>query len=123
MNFYSIDNALQEAVNAADKPVRLKIEIQTAGYFETINENDIIEANFYGLKEKAGGTSSRGELLLKKNEKLEIINGAGREVHISFSLGEGLPVFKRFIFYIDDKGIQDIRGSGRKRFVFIVLRD
>ena len=38
MKFYDIDSALQEAVNAADKLVRLKIEIQIAGSFETINE-------------------------------------------------------------------------------------
>jgi hypothetical protein len=44
-------------------------------------------------------------------------------VKISFSLGEGLPWFERFIFYIDDNGIQDIRGPGRKRFVRLGLRD
>ncbi|MDR0473838.1 MAG: hypothetical protein LBH43_09255 [Treponema sp.] len=49
--------------------------------------------------------------------------GAGSQVKVSFSLGEGLPYFQRFNFYIDDKGIQDIRGSGRKRYVLIVLRD
>jgi hypothetical protein len=27
MTFYDIDNALQEAIIAADKPVRLKVEI------------------------------------------------------------------------------------------------
>ncbi len=48
---------------------------------------------------------------------------AGRKVIVSFSLGEGLPYFQRFIFYIDDKGIQDIRGPGRKRYVHISLRD
>jgi hypothetical protein len=40
-----------------------------------------------------------------------------------FSLGEGLPFFERFIFYIDDNGIQDIKGPGRKRFVRLGLRD
>jgi hypothetical protein len=34
-----------------------------------------------------------------------------------------LPWFQRFIFYIDHKGIQDVRGPGRKRYVFISLRD
>jgi hypothetical protein len=29
----------------------------------------------------------------------------------------------RFIFYIDEKGIQDVKGEGRKRYVFIGLRD
>jgi hypothetical protein len=45
------------------------------------------------------------------------------EIKVSFSLGEGLPYFQRFIFYIDDKGIQDIRGLGRKKQVRIELRD
>jgi hypothetical protein len=67
MKFYEIDSALQEAVIAADKPVRLKIEIQITGHFESVFEQDIIEANFYGLKEAAGGTSSRGEILIANN--------------------------------------------------------
>jgi hypothetical protein len=49
--------------------------------------------------------------------------GPGTKVKISFSLGEGLPWFERFIFYLDDNGIQDIRGPGRKRFVRLGLRD
>jgi hypothetical protein len=68
VKFYEIDNALQEAITIADKPVRLKIEIQIAGHFESVFEQDIIEANFCGLKETAGGTSSRGEL--KINNRL-----------------------------------------------------
>jgi hypothetical protein len=47
----------------------------------------------------------------------------GSQVKVSFSLGEGLPYFQRFLFYLDDKGIQDIRGPGRKRFVRLDLRD
>ncbi|MDR0475882.1 MAG: hypothetical protein LBH43_19730 [Treponema sp.] len=152
MKFYEIDNALQEAIASADKPVRLKIEIKVAGHFESVFEQDIIEANFYGLKEVAGGVSSRGELLLDNTYGIYGENphpcgfspsefatqtpakametppslagvGAGSQVKVSFSLGEGLPYFQRFNFCIDDKGIQDIRGPGRKRYVFIVLRD
>jgi hypothetical protein len=126
MKFYEIDSALQEAIGAGDKPVRLRIEIQVAGHFETVFEQDIIEANFYGLKEKAGGTSARGEIVIENNNE-QITknkeNSAGREVRVSFSMGEGLPYFQRFIFYIDDNGIQDVRGPGRKRYVFIGLRD
>jgi len=124
MKFYEIDSALQEAIAAVDKPVRLKIDIDHSGHFESVFEQDIIEANFYGLKEAAGGTSARGEILLDNPQGIySISNAAGREVRISFSLGEGLPYFQRFIFYIDDKGIQDIRGAGRKRQVLINLRD
>ena len=125
MKFYDIDNALQEAINAADKPVRLKIEFDVGGHFESVFEQDIIEANFYGLKEVGGGTSARGELLLDNSIGIYAYSsvGAGSQVKVSFSIGEGLSYFHRFSFYIDDKGIQDIRGSGRKRFVYIVLRD
>jgi hypothetical protein len=125
MKFYEIDNALQDAINAADKPVRLRIEIQVAGHFESVFENDIIEANFFGLKEVAGGTSSRGEILLDNSLGIYLYSGVGygSQVKVSFSLGEGLSFFLRFIFYIDEKGIQDVKGSGRKRFVFIGLRD
>ena len=68
MRFYDIDNALQEAVGAGDKPIRLKVEIQINSHFETVFEQDIVEANFYGLKEASGGTTSRGELLINNEQ-------------------------------------------------------
>jgi hypothetical protein len=125
MKFYDIDNALKEAINAANKAVRLKIEIQVAGHFESVFEKDIIEANFFGLKEVAGGTSSRGEILLDNSLGIYLYSGVGYEtqVKVYFSLGEGLPYFLRFVFYIDEKGLQDIKGEGRKRYVLIGLRD
>ncbi|MDR0288030.1 MAG: hypothetical protein LBI03_10055 [Clostridiales bacterium] len=125
MKFYEIDNALQEAIISADKVVRLKVEIQIAGHFESVFEQDIIEANFFGLKEAAGGTSSRGELLIR-NVQLGMSNegiSPGSEVRVSFSMGEGLPYYQRFRFFIDDKGVQDIRGPGRNRIVRLDLRD
>jgi len=125
MKFYDIDNALLEAITAADKPVRIKIDIQVGGHFESVFEQDIIEANFYGIKEKAGGTSARGEIILDNTVGVYAYPnvGAGSQVKVSFSLGEGLPYFQRFVFYIDENGIQDVRGPGRKRFVYIGLRD
>jgi hypothetical protein len=125
MKFYDIDNALKEAVVAADKPVRVKIEFDLGSHFESVFEQDIIEANFFGLKEAAGGTTARGEILLDNSVGIYAYSnvGAGTQVKVSFSLGEGLPYFQRFTFYIDDKGIQDIRGPGRERFVYIVLQD
>ena len=125
MKFYEIDNALLEAIAAAEKPLRLKIEIDLGGHFESVFERDITEANFWGLKEVAGGTSSRGELLLENSRGAYVYNraGPGSEVRVSFSVGEGLPYFQRFIFYIDDRGIQDVRGPGRKRYARLNLRD
>jgi hypothetical protein len=125
MNFYDIDNALDEAITAGDKPVRLRIEIQVAGHFETVFEKDIMEANFYSLKEKAGGTSSRAELLIDNPNGIYNYSsvGYGSQVKISFSLGEGLSYFQRFVFYVDEKGIQNVRGPGRKRYILIGLRD
>jgi hypothetical protein len=125
MKFYEIDEALQEAITAADKPVRVQIQIELPWGFESIFEQDILEADFYGLKEAAGGTSVRGEVLLDNPNGIYSYTsaGPGTEVKVSFSLGEGLPWFERFVFYIDDKGIQDIRGPGRKRYVRLGLRD
>jgi len=125
MQFYSIDGALQEAIAAGDKAVRLKIEIQNDGYFECIFEQDIIEANFVSLKEVAGGVSARGEIFLDNPQGIYSFShvGAGSQVNVYFSVGEGLPNFKRFIFYVDDKGVQDIRGPGRKRYIRLGLRD
>jgi hypothetical protein len=125
MKFYEIDNALKEAVAAADKPVRIKIEMQLGGHFESVFEQDIVEAHFYGLKEVAGGVSSRAEILLDNHQGIYSYSnaGSGSQVKVSFSLGDGLPYFQRFIFYVDDRGIQDIKGNGRKRYVYIGLRD
>jgi hypothetical protein len=127
MKFYEIDHALVEAIEAGDKPVRVRIQIDFTGdgSFESVFEQDILEAAFYGLKEAAGETSARGEVLLNNPQGIYAYTGAGpgTKVKVSFSLGEGLPWFERFIFYLDDNGIQDIRGPGHKRFVRIGLRD
>jgi hypothetical protein len=125
MTFYEIDQALVEAIEAGDKPVRVKIQVALPHGFESVFERDILEADFYGLKEAAGGTTARGELLLANPGGIYAYTkaGPGSEVRVSFSLGEGLPWFERFIFYLDDNGIQDIRGPGRRRFVRLGLRD
>jgi hypothetical protein len=125
MKFYEIDNALQEAVTAANKPIRIKIEFDVAGHFESVFEQDILEANFYGLKEAAGGTTARGEILIDNPQGIYsyFCLGSGTKVKVSFSIGEGLPYFQRFNFFIDEKGIQDVRGPGRKRYALIGLRD
>jgi hypothetical protein len=126
MKFYEIDNALDGAVEKGDSAVRLRVsyDINGAGRFENVFERDILEADFYCLKEAGGGTSARGEILLDNRGGLYgIEGGAGREVRIAFSLGEGLPFFQRFIFYADEKGFHDIRGPGRTRRVFLSLRD
>ena len=125
MRFFQTDKALEKAIIAADKPVRLKVEIDLNSHFESVFEQDIIEANFYSLKEAAGGVSSRGELLLENLHGFYSYANVrvGTQVNVLFSIGDGLPFFKRFVFYVDDKGIQDIRGEGRKRFVRIGLRD
>ena len=46
MKFYEIDSGLQKAIAAADKPVRVKIELPINGHFESVFEQDIVEANF-----------------------------------------------------------------------------
>jgi len=125
MRFYEIDNALQEAITTANKPVRVKIEFDIAGHFESVFEQDIIEANLFGLKEAAGGTTARGQILIDnpQGSYSYFSLGSGTKVKVSFSLGDGLPYFQRFLFYIDDKGIQDVRGPGHKRYALIGLRD
>jgi hypothetical protein len=127
VKFYEIDNALIEAIEAGDKAVRVRIQIDFTGGgdFESVFEQDILEADFYGLKEAAGGTSARGDVLLDNPQGIYSYTGAGpgTQVKVSFSIGDGLPYFERFIFYIDDNGVQDIRGPGRNRCVRLGLRD
>jgi len=124
MKFYDIDNALQEAISAADKLVRLKIEIEMGGNFQSVFEQDIIEANFYSIKEVAVGISSRGDVLIEQlTVNNERNNLAGSEVRVFFSIGDGLPYFQRFRFFIDNKGIQEIKGPGRNRYIYFGLQD
>ncbi|MFP3041739.1 hypothetical protein LQZ19_07940 [Treponema primitia] len=130
MKFYEIDTALSEAIERGDNPVRVRISLDWSGhgYYETVFERDIIEASFFGLQETAGGTTARGDILLDNTYGHYACGGntgrgAGREVRISFSIGDGLPYFERFVLYVDDTGFQDIRGPGRKRMLRMVLRD
>jgi hypothetical protein len=127
MKFYQIDNALSEAIERGDSPVRLRISLDLSGNgsFDTVADKDIIEASFTGLKEVSGGTTAWGEVLIDNTDSSYTFggNGAGTEVRISFSMGDGLPYFERFILYVDDKGFQDIRGPGQKRTLRLGLRD
>ncbi|GHV80630.1 hypothetical protein AGMMS49944_24210 [Spirochaetia bacterium] len=130
MRFYDIDTALSEAIEKGTSPVRVRISLDWSGngHVETVFEKDIIEASFTGLKEAAGGTTARGEVLLDNTYGAYACGGtgsanlgSGREVRISFSVGDGLPYFERFVFFVDDKGFQDVRGPGRR--VRLTLRD
>lgn len=125
MKFYELDCGLSDAVTRGGLPLRLKIEIDAGGFFVRVCENDILQADFFSLKKAGGGVSARGELLLDNARGLYSFcdSAFGSKVLVSFSLGGGLPYFLRFVFYIDEKGVQDIRGPGRKRFARIVLRD
>ncbi|GHT52202.1 hypothetical protein FACS1894106_0400 [Spirochaetia bacterium] len=121
MKFYEIDDSLSEAIEKGDRAVRLRISIDS----ETVSDKDIIEASFFGLKETGGGTAARGDVLLDNSKGAYAAGGtgAGREVKVSFSLGEGLPYFERFVLYVDDRGFQDIRGPGRQRVLRMGLQD
>jgi hypothetical protein len=125
MNFYTLDGALHEAIAAAEKPLRLKIDIHLSNRVEGVFPQDIIEAHFWGQKESSGSVSSRGEVLLENPHCMYSYTevGEGTKVTVSFSLGENLPFFQRFVFYIDEKGVQDLRGPGRKRYVKLGLLD
>jgi hypothetical protein len=127
MRFYEIDSALSEAVEKGDKPIRVRIciDMRGDGVFTDVPEEDILEASFFALKENAGGVSARGDVLLDNGRGLYAVEGqtAGREVRVSFSVGDGLPWFHRFTFFVDGKGVQDLRGPGRVRRARLALRD
>jgi len=125
VKFYEVDDGLCKAITGANLPVRVKVEIESGGGVEAVCESDIISATFAGLRETAGGISSRGEVVLdNSNGKYSGgFAGPGAVARVSFSMGDGLPYFPRFTFRIDDRGIQDIRGPGRERRARIGLRD
>ena len=125
MRFYDVDQGLKDAMVDVSKPLRLKIEFHIGGLSHCVFEKDIVSAVFIGIKEAAGGASTRGEIVLDNGIGIYGYEGAGpgTVVRVSFSVGEGLPFFRRFSFLIDDKGIRDERGPGRKRLVRVGLRD
>jgi hypothetical protein len=127
MKFYQIDGGLGEAVAGGGKKARVRVEIDFGGngVCHPVFETDILRADFYGLKEAVGGVTARGEVLLDNAGGLYTAgrNCAGAEVRVYFTVGEGLPWFHRFTMYINEKGIQDIRGPGRRRYARLVMRD
>ncbi|GHU40843.1 hypothetical protein FACS1894190_08230 [Spirochaetia bacterium] len=125
MKFYDIDDALDVAITQGDKPLRIKLEIDLRknGEFVTVPEFDILQADFYGLKEVAGGTTARGEILLNNLNCQYVTNqGYAAELRVYFTVGEGLSWVHRFTLFVNDQGFQDIR-EGRRRMVRLVLRD
>ena len=125
MRFYDVDNDLLKAMNDAGNEARVKIEFELGGRYEAVFERDIVSAYFVGMREAAGGVSARGEIVLDNSIGIYEYEdaGPGSLVEVSFSVGDGLPWFRRFSFLIDEKGIQAERGPGRKRIVRIGLRD
>jgi hypothetical protein len=104
MKFYQIDGALEYAVDSGGKKARIKIEIDfgKSGVCYPVFEKDILQADFYGLKEVAGGVSARGEILLDNQDGLYSDNGrcAGAAVKVYFTAGEGLAWFHRFTMHM-----------------------
>jgi hypothetical protein len=48
MKFYEIDVALLEAITTADKPVRVRIDIDRGGHLESDFDQDIWAADYIG---------------------------------------------------------------------------
>jgi hypothetical protein len=116
MRFYEIDGALQDAIFAGDKAVRLKIDIDSGkGFFYEVFDKDIIEADFFGLKEAAGGTSARGEISVNSEQ---LIENRGREnllggrCGFSFRLGRGCSIFIGLDFTLMIRGFRIAGGRG-----------
>lgn len=91
MKFYTIDPALEEAIDRGGEcRVRIEIDYEGNGIYEAVREEDILQADFTSLKEGAGGTSARGEVTLENADgrytHSEEMNGAGTSVVVSFSV-------------------------------------
>jgi hypothetical protein len=88
MKFYEIDSALLEAIKVGDKPLRVKMEIDVEGVTLIIPHTDILEAGFFALREVAGGTALRGEVLIDNSAGQYSVShpkhGAGAEVRVYF---------------------------------------
>jgi hypothetical protein len=127
LKFYSIDPAVEEAIAAGKDRIRLKVEIdyRNTGEYEAAREADILEAVFTSAKEAAGGTASRGEIILDNRGGEYSGRGgrAGSAVDVSFSVGNGRPFARRFALYVDEAGFRELRGPGSRRRVRIALGD
>jgi hypothetical protein len=126
MRFYDVSSEMLSAIEAGDLPLRVRIEIDLSrnGAFTVVDEKDVIQADFYSLKESGGGTAAYGEVLLDNpaGRYLAADGGAGVEVRVWFTVGE-LPWFRRFTLFADERGLQDIRGPWKRRQMRIIMRD
>jgi hypothetical protein len=105
--------------------VKIRIEIDFLGKneFAAVAEDDLLLADFYSLKEAAGGVSSYGEIVID--------NGRGRyDVGGRFTEGGQTPPVRvfcddvlRYEFFADENGVQEIAGPGARRRLRILLRD
>jgi hypothetical protein len=103
------------ACERSEKERIVRLDAYTLTIAFTVPEHPAGERNCYAYAASVTtvlGTSARGEVLLANPGGMCSYTraGPGTKVKVSFSLGEGLPWFERFIFYIGDKGIQNTGG-------------
>lgn len=149
MKFYAIEERLEEAIAECRTKVRVEVSIDFTGVGEYISlpECDILELVITTLREKSGGTVTRGVLLLdntlgtycprtfdtyrptyNKYNGLVQSDGlgnlrSGRQVKISYTTGNDIPFVKRFILYVDDNGFQQTSTGTKERTTKVSLED
>ena len=149
MTFYSIEDRLREAIAEGHTKVRVQAAFDFTGMGEYVSvpESDILELVVTSLHEKAGGTVTRGTLILdnttgsycprsfdayrpayNKFNGIEQADGLGnlrpgRMVRIAYTTGTDIPYVKRFLLYVDDNGFQQTATGYKGRVCTVGLVD
>lgn len=149
MKFYTIDDVLAQRIAECRTKIRVQLafDFTGKGVYVVIPECDILEVVVTSLREKTGGTVTRGELILDNTlgtycprcfdtyrPEYNKYNGEkqsdgmgnlrpGRQVLVSYTSGKDVPFVKRFSLYVDDSGFQQTATGYKGRVCKIALVD
>lgn len=149
MRFYAIEDRLRDAIAECRTRVRVEaaVDFTGSGVFVPLPDCHILELEVTSLREEAGGTVSRGRLVLdnetgsycprcfeeyrpdyNKYNGLIQEDGSGnlrpgRRVRISYTTGQDIPFVKRFLLYVDENGFQQTATGYKGRVCEVALVD
>jgi len=132
MKFYAVEDRLEEAIREGRSRMRVRaaFDFTGTGDYVAVPETDILELSVTSLREKTGGTVTRGTLVLdnttgsycprffdayrpdyNKYNGLPQADGLGNLRHgcmvqVSYTTGNDIPFMKRFLLYVDGNGFQ-----------------
>lgn len=149
MKFYAVEDRLRDAIAECRTRIRAEVAIDLTGtgVLVPVPESQILKLEITSLSEEAGGTVTRGRVVLdnetgswctrdfdtyrpdyNKYNGLAQEDGIGnlrpgRQVRISDTTGHDIPFVKWFLFYVDKTGFQQTATGYRGRVCGVGLVD